>query len=81
MKLITKSNTLRLRIGSCLTNSILSSMDLEAAKQVLYNLVGMMGDSSSRNHSLNREAATCGSSIPDYIISFLFRIIYEQLTS
>ena len=81
MKLITKSNTLRLRIGSCLTNSILSSIDLETAKQVLYSLVGMMGDSSSRNHSLNSEAATCGSSIPDYIISLLSRVINEQLTS
>lgn len=56
-------------------------MDLEAAKQVLYSLVGMMGDSSSRNHNLNSEAATCGSSIPDYIISLLFRVINEQLTS
>jgi len=81
MKLMTKSNTLRLRIGSRLTNSILWSIDLEAAKQVLYNLVGMMGDSSSRSHSLNSEAATCGSSIPDYIISLLFRVINEQLTS
>jgi hypothetical protein len=70
MKLMTNTNTLRLRTGNFLTKSILFSTEDEAARQVLYCCIGTMGDSSSRNHILNNDAATCGSSIPCYLISY-----------
>lgn len=70
-KLMTNKRTRRLYVGKLVTKLRLSSADFEQARASLYDWVGTTGSSSSRSHSLNNEAPTCGSSMPFYPASEL----------
>lgn len=61
---MTNKSTLRLYNGNRDTKPNDSEVDFEAVNAALYMSVGITGSSSSLSHSLNKEATTCGSSIP-----------------
>lgn len=66
-KLMTKSTTRRLAVGSRSTAVQQASASLANAIQSLYISEGTSGSTNSRSQSLNNDAGTCGSSTPSSV--------------